>query len=338
MVLSKKVVFASPMCGLPKEDNFRIESEELAEQSLVDGQILLETICLSVDPYMRIFPAVVPESQPIGTPMLGEVVAKVIASKSQKFKMNDVVLSKCGWRSHCILDDSNTDLRLSPLLKTDLTPSLALGAVGMPGATAYFGVHDILCPAPGETLVVNAAAGAVGSIVGQIGKIKGCSVIGYAGSDEKVKHLVNDLGFDYAFNYKTESLEDTLKLAAPLGIDCYFDNVGGQFSNTVLKNMKDKGRICVCGAISGYNSDTPAQVSDPSTLFIVKQLKMQGMMVYSWPMTDWYDRAFKDIIEWIKEDKIKFRETITKGIESAPAAFISMLTGGNLGKAVVVME
>jgi len=331
MVLSKKIVYASEMKGFPSQENFRLEEEEIDESSLQENQMLIKTICLSVDPYMRLF------EKTLGEVMLGEVIGEVIASKNDSYSVGDRVLAKPGWCTHAIVDGSSQDVRRDPLDGTELSPSLALGTVGMPGATAYFGLHDILEPKSGEVVLVSGAAGAVGSMVGQMAKIKGCTVIGFAGSDAKVAYL-KDIGFDHAFNYKTCDLEESIQKAAPEGVDCYFDNVGGEFANTVVKHMKSRGRVCVCGAISQYNAAAPLKVVDRSIDFIVKELKMQGMMVYSWPMNRWYDEAFKSIIAWVGEGKIKYNETISKGIENAPAAFIGLFSGGNTGKAVVFME
>jgi len=331
MVLSKKIVYATEMKGFPTEENFRLEEEELDENSLQENQMLIKTICLSVDPYMRLF------EKTIGEVMLGEVVGEVIASKSKFFKIGDRVLAKPGWCTYAIVDGHSQDVRPDPLIGLELSPSLALGTVGMTGATAYFGLLDICQPQSGEVVLVSGAAGAVGSLVGQIAKLKGCTVIGFAGSDAKVAYL-KGLGFDHAFNYRTCDLETTIKKAAPDGVDCYFDNVGGEFANTVVKHMKHKGRICVCGAVSQYSAITSSKVVDRSIDFIVKEIKMQGMMVYSWPIKRWYDEAFKNIISWIEDGKIKYNETITKGIENAPQAFIGMLGGANTGKAVVFIE
>jgi len=333
MVLAKKIVYASEIQGFPTDANFRLEEEEIdVETALKDDQIALKTLCLSVDPYMRLF------SKVVGEKMIGEVVAEVMASKSDRYKVGDRVLANVGWCTHAVIDASDKRLRVSPLIGSDLAPSLALGTVGMPGATAYFGLLDICAPQPGEVVLVSGAAGAVGSMVGQIAKIKGCTVIGFAGSEAKVAFLKEELGFDFAFNYKSGDVEAAILSAAPDGVDCYFDNVGGEFANIVVKNMKSKGRVCVTGAISQYTKETRSKVDDRSVDFILKEIKMQGMMIWSWPMQRIYEEAFKDIMAWIVEGKIKYKETITVGIENAPTALIGMLRGGNMGKAVVLMQ
>jgi prostaglandin reductase 1 len=202
----------------------------------------------------------------------------------------------------------------------------------MPGNTAYFGFLEICQPKEGETVVVSTAAGAVGSLVGQIAKIKGCRVVGITGSDEKCKWLTNDLGFDAAINYKTADLKKELKAAAPKGIDCYFDNVGGEISQNVIEQMNLSGRISVCGAITGYNGQE-VQVNAPQKNFVFKQLKMEGFIVHRWA-NRWME-GVNQMLQWIKDGKIKFQETVTEGFENMPQAFMEMLNGKNTGKAVV---
>lgn len=213
-----------------------------------------------------------------------------------------------------------------------LPSSLGVGILGMPGNTAYFGFLEICQPKAGETVVVTGAAGAVGSIVGQIAKLKGCTVIGFAGSDDKCKWLEDELGFDKAINYKNGDMAKALKEAAPKGVDCYFDNVGGELSFTIISQMNLFGRISVCGAISGYN-DQQVQVPALQKFFVFNQLKMEGFLV-----TRWADRWFEGLTEmakWIQEGKIKYHETITLGFENTPKAFLEMLRGKNSGKAVI---
>lgn len=213
-----------------------------------------------------------------------------------------------------------------------LSLGLGVGALGMPGNTAFFGFLEICQPKKGDVLVVSAAAGAVGSLVGQIGKIKGCKVIGFAGSDDKCEWLEKELGFDKAINYKTTDIAKSLKEAAPEGVDCYFDNVGGELSSIVIQQMRLFGRISVCGAISGYN-DEEIQVVAPQRFFIWNQLKMEGFIVHRW--TDRWMEGINQMLEWIKEGKIKVEETVTDGFENMPQAFIDMLNGKNTGKALV---
>lgn len=213
--------------------------------------------------------------------------------------------------------------------------SLAVGTCGMPGNTAYFGFLEICKPKAGEVLVVSGAGGAVGSLVGQIGKLKGMTVIGFAGSDEKCEWLTKELGFDHAINYKTENYAAKLKEVAPDGVDCYFDNVGGKITSTVIQQMRLFGRISVCGAISGYNNDPKSQPLVPvfTQWFIYKQLIMEGFMVYQWK-SRWAE-GVQQMLTWVKEGKLKYQETVTHGFEKMPEAFINMLKGNSTGKAVV---
>lgn len=202
----------------------------------------------------------------------------------------------------------------------------------MPGNTAYFGFLEICEPKPQETVVVTGAAGAVGSLVGQIAKIKGCKAIGFAGSDEKCKWLEEEMGFDKAINYKSENIYQQLKKSAPSGIDCYFDNVGGEISSMIFHQMNSNGRIAVCGAISSYSSEIP-KVPAPQTIFVFKQLKMQGLIVWAWN-NRWME-GITVMLKWIDDGKIKYQETVTEGFENTPQAFMDMLNGKNFGKAVV---
>ena len=202
--------------------------------------------------------------------------------------------------------------------------------------TAYFGLFDICQPKAGEVVVVTGAAGAVGSVVGQLAKIKGCTVIGFAGDEAKCKFLKEELGFDFAFNYKTADAKKVLLEAAPNGIDCYFDNVGGELSSQIILQMRDYGRIAVCGSISNYNALSTADLPMAPILqpvFVFKQLKMEGFLVPRYESR--FNEAFVELKQWLDEGKLKFRETITNGFENMPQAFIDMLNGKNTGKAVV---
>lgn len=210
--------------------------------------------------------------------------------------------------------------------------SLGLGMLGMPGNTAYFGFLDLCEPKEGDTVVVTGAAGAVGTLVGQLAKMKGCRVIGFAGKADKCKWLENEYGFDKAINYKSANLYKQLKAAAPNGVDCFFDNVGGENSSMIFSQMNDYGRIAVCGAISSYNTEI-GKVPAPQTMFVFKQLKMQGFLVWRWS-DRWMD-GITEIAKWIQEGKLKYSETVTEGFENTPQAFIEMLQGKNWGKAVV---
>ncbi|XP_065910747.1 prostaglandin reductase 1-like [Dysidea avara] len=312
--------------GVPKKSDFKIVEETL--RAIKDGEFLAEAVWLSVDPYMR--GAV--NSSTIGNTMIGEQVAKVIESKNGNFKVGDYVAGMFGWRTKTI---SNGDRvrKLDRSIYTDDKLSTALGILGMPGATAYLAFLDICAPKEGETLVVTGAAGAVGSAVGQIAKIKGCRVVGFAGSDEKVQYL-KSLGFDEAINYKTMgSLKETLEKTCPKGIDMFFDNVGGEFYDTIIPQMNKSGRVTIVGAISQYNLENPEKGTRVNRSILGKELTVKGFVVYShlprWP------EAFKTMGEWIDKGQLKYNETVTEGFDNMFDAFAGLFSGKNLGKAVV---
>ncbi|OXA64243.1 prostaglandin reductase 1 [Folsomia candida] len=329
---SKKWTVVSKAQGLPKVSDFKIVEEPIPE--LQDGEILCKAEWLTVDPYMRNR-----MDSSVGAAMVGEQIAKVIKSKSPDYPEGTVVLGYFGWRDLTVYKVPPKEkqgfgsIYKVPDLKS-LPVSYALGSCGMPGNTAYFGLTRLCDPKPGETVVVSAAAGAVGSVVGQISKIKGCTVIGYAGSDDKVEWL-KELGFDHAFNYKKEGVDETLKKYAPKGVDCYFDNVGGEFAYNVVKNMNSNGRIALCGAIETYNRDSsqlPMVPFDYGTM-IYKQIKMEGFMVVRW-WQEWF-QGVSQLRDWIIEGKIKVQETRVEGFDQMPLAFINLLQGKNTGKMIV---
>lgn len=263
----------------------------------------------------------------------------MVESRSPQFPVGSKVFGEFGWRTYTIYNPKkplNFLINEIPYILPDfgnLPVSLGLGYLGMPGNAASFGFLEICMPKEGETVVISTAAGAVGSLVGQIAKLKGCYVIGFAGSDEKCKWLESELGFDKAINYKTENVSVALKKAAPKGVDCYFDNVGGALSSTVMEQMNRFGRISVCGSITNYNSEEDIKVPAPQMNFIFNQLKMEGFICARW-MDKWTEGIFRNL-KWIQEGKIKYRETITEGFENQPQAFIDMLSGKSVGKAVV---
>lgn len=327
MVLAKSWTLKKHFKGNPTNSDFELKTAELPP--LKNGEVLLEALFFSVDPYMRVVSKRLKE----GDMMMGGQVARVIESKNPAFPTGTIVVALSGWTTHSISDGQGLE-KLPAEWPDSLPLSLALGTVGMPGLTAYFGLLDICGVKGGETVMVNAAAGAVGSVVGQIAKLKGCKVVGAAGSDEKTAYL-KKVGFDVAFNYKTvESLEETLKKASPDGYDCYFDNVGGEFSNTVIPQMKTFGRIAICGAISTYNRTGPPPPGPPPEVVIYQQLRMEGFIVTRW-QGDVRQKALKDLMTWTSEGKIQYHEHVVEGFENMPSAFIGMLKGENLGKAIV---
>ncbi|KAJ6640884.1 Prostaglandin reductase 1, partial [Pseudolycoriella hygida] len=332
MVVAKKYIYVERFVGEPKLSDFKLVEEELPP--LKENEVLAEALFLSVDPYMR---AYVDRLQ-IGQVMIGGQVAKVLDSKHPNYKVGDNIFGQFGWRTHTVFNPSSDVFLLPPYVLPsfgDLPLSLGIGALGMPGNTAYFGFLEICEPKAGETVVVSGAAGAVGSLVGQIAKIKGCTVIGIAGSDDKCNWLKTELGFDHVINYKTEDIAKALRIAAPEGVDCYFDNVGGEMSSIVLQQMRLFGRISCCGSISCYNFDANERpkvpLVQPSMVF--SQLKMEGFIVNRWN-NRWME-GIRQMLKWIKEGQLKYNETTTDGFENIPTAFIEMLQGKNTGKAVI---
>ncbi|XP_050303017.1 prostaglandin reductase 1-like [Anthonomus grandis grandis] len=331
MVKAKTYVLKEYFQGFPKPTDIHLEEEELPE--IQQDEFLAEAIYLSVDPYMRKYVA----RQPLNSIMVGTQVARITESKNPKFPVGRHVMARFGWRSHTIHNGEPDGAGVAPFLLPeddmgDLPLSLAIGMLGMPGSSAYFGLLETIHPKTGETLIVSGAAGAVGSHVGQIGKIKGLKVIGIAGSDEKGEWLTKDLGFDHFINYKTDDIDKKLREYAPGGVELYFDNVGGEVTTQVLKNMKTFGRISACGSIADYNEQIPkASMIQPAMVF--NQLMMQGFQCMHYKNR--WDEAFKQNLEWLKEGKLKYKETVTEGFENMFDAFVNMLKGGNVGKAIV---
>jgi len=337
---ARKITLAKHFEGAPKLSDFKIVEETLP--ALQDGEILCKAEWLTVDPYMR--PASV--NLKVGDQMMGAQVARVIKSRSKEFPEGSQVVGNFGWRDLTIMkglskaEQSPMTYHAMPEMKS-LPDSYALGCLGMPGNTAYFGLTEICHPKAGETLVVTAAAGAVGSLVGQIGKIYGMKVIGYAGSDDKIKWL-KQLGFDHVYNYKTTEVQKTLEESAKNGVDCYFDNVGGEFSYEVTGKMNPMGRVSLCGAISLYNAD-PSKAKDGCKCgsvyplnfpaMIYKNIKLEGFMVLRFAK-DWF-QGINKMRDWIIEGKLKVEEHKIDGFENMPQAFIELLSGKNTGKVVI---
>lgn len=327
---SREIRLKSRPVGLPTADNFELASREIGDPAA--GELLIKNLYMSVDPYMRgrmvDRKSYVPPFQ-IGEPLTGGAVGEVIASNHEGYSAGDFVANFFGWQEYVISDGQG-------LVKVDpaIPLSAYLGTVGMPGRTAYFGLLDIGQPKEGETVFVSAAAGAVGSVVCQIAKIKGCTVIGTAGSDEKVAWLKEKIGVDVALNYKTAgNLTKALAAAAPQGIDVYFENVGGEHLEAALAAMNQNGRIPMCGMISQYNATEPTPAPRNLAMVIGKRLLIKGFIV-----SDYHARTgefMNDMQSWIQAGQLTWEETVYTGIENAPNAFIDLFSGQNLGKMVV---
>ncbi len=317
--------------GMPKESDFALVEAHMPAPG--EGQVLVKTDYLSVDPYMRgRITGIRSYADPvnIGDVMIGGAVGHVVESHHAGFAAGDFVLGNWGWREYAAVE-GQTLHKLNP----NLAPiSTALGVLGMPGMTAYFGFLEICKPQVGEVVVISGAAGAVGSLVGQIAKIKGCRVVGIAGTEEKVHWLVNDLRCDAAFNYKVCSdFSVKLKEICPSGIDCYFDNVGGAITDAVFPLLNVFGRVSVCGQISMYNLEKPEPGPRLLPYTLVKQLKVEGFIVTRWQSR--WGEGIAQMAQWLKEGKIQYREDIVEGFGNTVKAFIGMLQGENTGKMLV---
>ncbi len=326
----RRIVLASRPDGMVSIDNFRLEEVEVPEP--LPGQVLVRQAVMSLDPYMRgrmnSVATYAPNIQ-IGEVMTAGGVGEVVVSLHPDFNVGDFVEGTLGWQEYSIPG-------LQRLRKIDpsLAPiSTANGVLGMPGMTAYFGLLHVGEPRPGETVVVSAASGAVGAIVGQIAKIMGCRVVGIAGSEAKCQYVVEELGFDACINYKTDNLDAALKEHASRGVDVYFENVGGKIYDAITRNLAIGARIAVCGGIAEYNLPEPELVPRNTRFFIPTRARMQGFLVYDfyhlWP------EALKRMSGWILEGRIKYREDWVNGLENAPAGFVRLFEGENFGKLLV---
>jgi NADPH-dependent curcumin reductase len=328
-VENKRIVLASRPKGWVTEDNFRLESAPVAQPK--DGEVLVKNLWLSLDPYMRgrmndtkSYAA----KQELGEVMIGGTVGEVVESKNPKFAAGDKVLGMLGWQQYGLSSGAG----LNKIDASRVPMQAFLGVLGMPGVTAWVGLLDICQPKAGETVVVSAASGAVGSVVGQIAKLKGCRAVGIAGGKAKCDYVVKELGFDACVDYKAGKLKDDLKAAAPDGIDCYFENVGGEILDAALARMNAFSRIAVCGLISQYNVTEPYGVKNFGSI-LTNRIKVQGFIVSDrmelWP------KALPELIGWVAAGKIKYRESVAQGLENAPKAFIGLLKGENFGKQLV---
>ncbi|MBI3730741.1 MAG: NADP-dependent oxidoreductase [Burkholderiales bacterium] len=324
----QRIVLASRPKGQVVPENFRLESLPVPE--LKDGELLVRNHFMSLDPYMRgrmedakSYAA----PQVIGDTMIGGTVGEVIASKNAKFSVGDKVIGMLGWSEMGVSDG----LLLRKVDTTHIPLSAYLGSVGMPGLTAWYGMTQIMRPKAGETIVVSAASGAVGSVVGQLGKQLGCRVVGIAGGTDKCAYVVNELGFDACIDYKAGNLEADLAAATPDGIDAVFENVGGEIFDASLARMNAFGRIALCGLIAGYNGE---QLSIKNArVFLTMRLTMRGFIVSE--HMDLWPQGLKELGGLVATGKLKFRESVAEGIAAAPEAFIGLLKGKNFGKQLV---
>jgi NADPH-dependent curcumin reductase len=327
--VNRQIVLKSRPEGMPGLDNFALVESPVPEPG--EGEVLIRTIYLSLDPYMRGRMSAVKsyaKSVEVGATMVGGTVGEVVASKNQKFAVGDIVLGSGGWQDYAL--SNGIGLRkLDPAVAPVTT---ALGVLGMPGMTAYCGLLEIGQPKAGETVVVAAASGAVGSVVGQIAKIKGCRAVGIAGGANKCPFVIDALGFDACVDHRAGDFRTALAAACPAGIDVYFENVGGVVQQTVWPLLNDFARVPVCGLIAQYNLATPMPGPDMFTV-LRKRLTLRGFIV-----TDFAAKQadfLRDAGEWVRSGRLKYREDIVDGLENAPTAFLGLLQGKNFGKLVV---
>jgi NADPH-dependent curcumin reductase len=333
--VNRRIVLAARPKGAPTAQDFRLEEGAVPVPG--DGEVLLRTLYLSLDPYMReTMDEVAPiysASTPLGEPMVGQTVSRVVASNDDRFAVGELVLALAGWQDYVVTDGAGL-VALGDLAQ----PSHGLGVLGMPAFTAYVGLREIGRPQPGETLVVAAATGAVGSAVGQIAKLAGARVVGIAGGPAKCRLAVEELGFDDCLDHRDPQLAQRLAAACPDGVDVYFENVGGPVFDAVLPLLNVGARIPLCGFIHHYNDEAPPAGPDrlrtTLQLFHHRRVLVRGLIVL-----DYYDTHLDAFMEemggWIAEGRVKAREDVTDGLENAPAAFMGLLEGRNVGKAVV---
>jgi len=331
MYTNREWVLAKRPAGEPSMDCFELEETETA--ALTTGELLVQTRYLSVDPYMRgrmSDSESYAEPWAVGEPLNGGIVGEVVEAETDAYDTGDLVTGEGTWAEYSVMDAADV---------TAVDPSVAapeayLGVLGMPGRTAYFGLLEVGDPSPGETVVVSGAAGAVGSVVGQIAKLNGCRVVGFAGTDEKTTWLTEELGFDAAINYKsTDGYQAALADAAPGGVDVYFDNVGGPITDAVFTQLNLDARVAVCGQIAHYNDETVPTGPRKLPQLIAPRATVQGLLVGDF--ANRFGVATEQLSEWVASGDLSHRETIVEGLSNAPDAFLGLFSGDNIGKQVV---
>ena len=328
--VNQRVTLAARPVGYPKESDFSIVEEPIPE--LRDGQVLVRVLWLSLDPYER---GRMNEAQtyatsvPIGGTMVGGTVGRVVSSRRDDLPVGEYVEGSLGWQSYAVSEGHNlrrVDASAAPL-------STALGVLGMPGLTAYFGLFEVGRPQPGDTVVVSAASGAVGAVVGQLAKIAGCHVVGIAGTQQKIDYIVDELGFDAGVNYKVPGFRNDLAAVCPDGVDVYFDNVGGDVTDAVIDILADRARVALCGQISQYNLAEPEMGPRNLRSLVGKQVRIEGFLVHQFAGKA--EVARSRLTRWVLDGRLKYREDIVVGLSNAPKALIGMMHGANFGKLLV---
>lgn len=333
-LINRRVILSDRPKGVPQPEHFSIE--EVPVPDLDAGEILVETTYWSVDPAMRGWVNDVPNYLPpveIDAPMRSLAVGTVIASEHPEYATGETVTGMLGWQKYSISDGSNIDRKVT---ETDLSPSLALGAMGVNGVTAYFGLLDICDPQPGETVVVSTAAGAVGSAVGQIAKIRGCRTVGITSSEEKMAMCRESFGYDSVINYREEDVAQAIKETCPDGVNCYFDNTCGPISDAVMTNLAVGARITVCGTAAFTDWDPIPSGPRVNRQILVARARMQGLLVFDY--RDRYEEAYGALANWIREGKLVHEEHILEGLEAAPGAIGMLYRGENTGKLLIKVD
>ncbi|MEP7276294.1 MAG: NADP-dependent oxidoreductase [Betaproteobacteria bacterium] len=326
---NRQVLLASRPQGAVSEQNFRVVDAPMPVPA--DGEVLVKNEWLSLDPYMRgrmsDAKSYVPPAK-LDEPMTGQTVGTVVASRDPRFAAGERVLTPLGWQSHGVASAGD----LTKIDARHVPASYYLGVLGMPGMTAWFGLHEIGRPKPGETVLVSAASGAVGSVVGQLARIRGCRAVGIAGGNAKCEYVVNELGFDACVDHRGGRLLDDLRGACPEGVDVDFENVGGAVLDTALAVMNRHSRVVVCGLIAEYNATEPYGYRRMRSV-LVNRIRMQGMIVFDWK--DRYGEALQALTALVSEGRLKYRESIVDGLDNAPRALVGLLRGDNFGKQLV---
>ncbi|WP_194852287.1 NADP-dependent oxidoreductase [Nonlabens antarcticus] len=330
---NKEIVLAQHPEGIPTSDTFQIN--DIEKPDLLDGQVLLKSLYVSVDPGMRGFMDKGTDDAKgkkfeIGQPVTSRTVAQVLETKSKKFKKGAIVHGRLPWKIEMTSDVDDLEI-----VDESLDPiSTAVSLLGVTGLAAYFGLVKIGLPKKGETIVVSGAAGSVGSTVVQIAKIMGCKVVGIAGSQAKISYLKDDLGADAGINYKeTADMEAAINKACPEGVDVFFDNVGGNLFDAIFANINQKARIIICGQIADYNSGNPPSGPRPQHDLIKYSARMEGFVVFDYK--DEFDEAKKQLAQWYQNDQLKYKENLIHGFENIPDAFIGLFKGENIGKQMI---
>ncbi|WP_430391242.1 NADP-dependent oxidoreductase [Dyella sp. 20L07] len=330
-VVNRQLLLKTRPEGLVRQEDFELREQPAPE--LIDGQALVRVLYLSMDPTNRVWMSDIPQYMPpvaIGEVMRGLGLGRVVASRSSRYAVGELVQGLVGWQDYAVIDDAHAKdwVKLPP--KPPVALPTLLGACGFSGITAYYGLTEIAPVQAGETLVVSAAAGSVGSIAGQIGKLRGARVVGIAGGADKCRHLVEDLGFDAAVDYKADNFKQALAAATPDGVHVNFENVGGPVMRAVLSRMVNGGRVALCGQIANYTSG--GKPADDYSIIIVKRLTVRGFLAFDYRDSQ---RAVQDLIGWVRDGQVKAGETVADGLENAPLVLNRLFEGSNTGKLVL---